>query len=234
MSKSKASVYRIDSFLKLHDIIAQYRKHKFWIFRGQADEQWPLLPKIGREPYSGVHEKQVFEAWKRRAVEYATLRVESDWDWLAIAQHHGLATRLLDWTINPLNAAFFAVREHRKGNAIVYAVSFKKTKMAQDTHPLDIDGIGVFWPRGVVPRITRQGGLFTIHGRPFSPMAQDAEELYDFHQIVIAEAYRKELLSELSFYGINAATLFPDLDGLSSFINWTIENREYWTYSAHK
>lgn len=48
------------------------------------------------------------------------------------------------------------------------------------------------------------------------------------HKIIINKNYRSKLKSELSYYGINSATLFPDLDGISKHINWTIESREYW------
>ncbi len=46
-------------------------------------------------------------------------------------------------------------------------------------------------------------------------------------QIVIAESYRSRLLVELARYGINSASLFPDLDGLSLYLNWTVESGEF-------
>jgi hypothetical protein len=91
-------------------------------------------------------------------------------------------------------------------------------------HPV----VAVFKPRGVVPRITRQGGFFSIHPKPTSPLESDTDSLTDIHRIIIDKAHRTNLLAELSYYGINSATLFPDLDGLSEFLNWTVRSKEYW------
>lgn len=96
----------INNFQDLHDTLSRYREDKRWIFRGHSNPDWELTPKAGRDPYSSVDDSLVFEAWKGQAVEYIQARPQNDWEWLAIAQHHGLATRLLDWTLNPLNAAF--------------------------------------------------------------------------------------------------------------------------------
>ena len=220
----------IHNFEELHQAFISYREDKRWIFRGHSNPEWKLLPKIGRPLYAGVDEKTVFESWKRAAVEYVPIIPHSDWEWLAIAQHHGLATRLLDWTTNPLNACYFAVRESHSTDAIVYAGRFKWSVSDTQEYPLDIKYLGTFRPQRVVPRITRQGGIFTIHPKPNIGLKSGVEGLIDLHKVIIANCYRDILLSELSYYGINSATLFPDLDGLSMFINWTIEKKEYWRY----
>lgn len=220
----------VHNFEELHQAFIRYREDKRWIFRGHSKPEWRLLPKIGRPLYAGVDEKMVFESWKRAAIEYVSMVPNSDWEWLAIAQHHGLATRLLDWTTNPLYACFFAVRESNSTNAIVYAGRFKWTLKDTHEYPLDKKRLITFRPQRVVPRITRQGGIFTIHPKPDIELDLGVEGLIDLHKIVIENNYKDTLLSELSYYGINSSTLFPDLDGLSSFINWTIEKKEYWRY----
>lgn len=222
----------IDSFDALHAALNKYRSDKRWYFRGHASMDWSLLPKVGRPPFLGVDETAVFEAWKRQAIEYVTSRPQNDWDWLAIAQHHGLSTRLLDWTTNPLNASFFAVREVLPGDAVVYAAQFKWAVSSTKESPLSYKHLAIFRPHRVVPRITRQGGLFTVHPKPSTPLDKDTEHVVDLHRLVIRENYRETLLSELSYYGVNASTLFPDLDGLSTFVNWTIQAKEYWKYSS--
>jgi hypothetical protein len=230
----------VKSFTELHKALEQYRAVKSWVFRGHADAQWPLLSKAGRAPYKQVSDEKVFASWKRRAVEYVPIRPQSDFDWLAVAQHHGLATRLLDWTKNPLVAAYFAVREQRPGDAVIYAASFKKQldsqakepKTGKPVDPMTYKGVALFYPTGVVPRITRQGGLFSVHGVPNAQLQLPSQHLLDLRRINIAESYRQTLLSELSFYGINSVNLFPDLDGLSSFLNWTMETKEYWNVIA--
>ncbi len=223
MAKARGRKTLVSAFAELEKRLWALRDG--WIFRGHADESWRLVPKGGRPPYVG-QDANLFKAWKRRAIEHIPAAELSQWDWLSIAQHHGLATRLLDWTTNPLNAAFFAVCESRSGPAVIHAARFEPSYREPPpgiVDPLGFVGITIFTPRQVAPRITRQGGLFTIHNPPDSALETAPSSIVALESIYINESFRAELLSELDFFGVNRASLFPDLDGLSSFLNWTAE-----------
>jgi hypothetical protein len=223
--------FHVNNFSDLHVVLGRYSHDSSWIFRGHSNPEWSLIPKIGRPPFVGHDERRFFEAWKRRAIEYISIYPNDDWGWLAIAQHHGLATRLLDWTYNPLAATFFAVSEHINNHAIVFAHKPAKQVLPENIHPMDYLGLALFKPMGVVPRIIRQGGLFTVHGKPDLSMENLVESSDDLEKIVIDQTYRDDLVFELSYYGVNRATLFPDLDGLSAHVNWIASNRAYWHVS---
>jgi FRG domain len=88
------------------------------VYRGSTAAEWPLLTSLdrlgGTEP---PHTKRGLEAHVLRSfIRYSRPHFAADehgdWELLVAAQHHGVPTRLLDWTYSPLVAAHFATAMH--------------------------------------------------------------------------------------------------------------------------
>ena len=213
----------------IHQFFRVYRCHPpiGWWFRGQADASWDVLPKAGRPEYrlpdAGVLGR--FRDWSTHAVAYLRDLPANDWERLAVAQHYGLATPLLDWTQNPLVAVYFACRELPRSDAAVYCYMpavFIDEKIL-DLMQTKCNGAG-FIPRAISPRILNQRAVFTVH-LPVTqaivvgenPALAGEPNLARLH---IPAALKDELLTMLNDYGINHVTLFPDLAGFSTHVNW--------------
>lgn len=223
---------RIKSFTEFHKALETYQKSNRWLFRGHSNLDWDLTPKAGRQPFIGSDDEIYFDAWLRRAVEFIDLSTLDSWDALSVAQHHGLATRLLDWSYNPLSAAFFALSEGTETDTVIFAYYSRWYVLREKVTPFKYKGVIRFKPRGVAQRITRQSGIFTLHGPPDLALSKGLREDDVLEKVIIDKSYAKQLSFDLSFYGFNRMNLFPDLDGLAAHMNWTASNRKFWAASG--
>lgn len=208
---------------------------KYVLFRGQR-QMWPLLPKIGRiRLNNGVttSEQEMLASLKRRAVPLLRSMPDNTLEWLALAQHHGLPTRLLDWTENPLAALWFTVRkcpekdENGKPKpGIVWCLNAPEdTVLAADDpqrdeiEPFTKKQTVVFRPRHITQRIVSQAGWFTIHAwldakGKFIPFEENTRFKQHLTRLIIKPEVVPKLRRILEKCNVHEATLFPDLVGL--------------------
>lgn len=201
-----------------------------WLFRGQSNIDWQLIPKAGRIQYISVDNgMSSFNEWSKLAVAYYPNLPIDDWERLAIAQHHGLATCFLDWTFNPLVALYYACAENDLVDGAVYCFApehFVREGRRPSLEKLKFTGV-VFAPNAITPRILNQKSVFTVHLPSNSSLLvkphHKLNNQTNLTKLVIPSKLKLDILKMLNDFGINSVTLFPDLEGLSQFINWKTE-----------
>lgn len=230
-------VSSVDSFIK--QVSDTYRGQSEVLFRGQRSAGWELRPRLGRMNWRMDYghdplkaEGTLLEEFERLAVPHVgTKTIQGIWDLMALAQHHGLPTRLLDWTSNPLTALWFAVEQPPAdgADAAVWAFGVASNDIcSQKMKPETLKRTMVFRPRHHDARIVAQAGWFTVHKYLDSVGKFSAFETLKAHRrhlqkFVIPADIFPSIRYDLARLGVTRSTLFPDLAGLCGTLTWKYE-----------
>lgn len=238
---------------KWQDFLAWTNSHSDsrWVFRGLGDIDFELIPSIGRRSgYRLLHERTVLELFKKRCPQFIGFNPACDLDLMSVAQHHGVPTRLLDWTSNPLVAAYFAANgipgskkvklsdqsspqnapeffatlapEHVTARIVAIKVE-QRLLLNDDSDPFSISNVGFAWPRSLTTRITDQSGLFTVHPKPDEAWVEPLSRKNATFDI--PGEMRNFFKRRLFYLGIDSQRIMGGLDGVGSRLNWQYLNR---------
>lgn len=234
MRTAEVETIEVTDWADFQRVLAPYLSNEH-VFRGVADKSYDLRPKIGRARYLQVcepdEERRLLNLFKRQAAPFFPVRPLNNWEWLAIAQHHGVPTRLLDWSENPLVSAFFAVWDDNPGTDAADGAVYVLKKPRQYTEigdvaradedqpglrdPFAVEELVFVYAPHIFQRIASQHGLFTVHADPKAFF-----ESPDLRRVVIPSRLKEGFRLNLDAFGFSHATIFGDLDGVSRRIDW--------------
>jgi hypothetical protein len=233
-SDPDAFIRRIESWQDLSNALGHFSEFNGydWLFRGVTDESRDLTPKVGRPrkkgsvtvkiiPYSLRDEKAVLAAFRQHARPF----IQGDHtsiEWMAIAQHFGVPTRLLDWSDSLLAAAWFAVQEPRSADSDG-AIWVTRAQLPLDPDyvgdPFDLKNICIYRPPHISPRMSSQGSVLMLCPTPTLSVQPDP-----LHKIIVDGKQRFQLRKRLDACGINEKTIYADLAGVGQHFAWRHQN----------
>ena len=252
-------VFRLSSWDQFLQLVTN-PPYSHWAFRGERDERWPLYSSLSRYLRAFTvdrrawpeQESRILRVFKRKAHQFVDQPPDAndDFQWLALMQHHGAPTRLIDFTWSPYVAAFFAL-ERTVADGVVWAMNKTRIDRSRPPQPVRTDprvpgnfsryflkGTRRFiWmgePHTMNSRLIAQSGTFAVPGvldLPVEEILSDRDQDNILAKIVLTNVVREVAMRELYRMNITYATLFPDLDGLAKSLAYELEF--HWAYDPH-
>lgn len=226
-----------------------------YVFRGQRNSDWALESTLSRvlnrtgdvATYSPIVEGVIKDVLESRIHHYIHRdeAPKSLLGWHAIAQHHGAPTRLVDFTVLPLVALYFATKNLQEcdDNCAIWVINFRDlnadcegifpgVKIDQDPDAFfdeiakcsensELQGLWVGEPRKVNLRLERQGGTFLIPTCTNKSIGSLLTEVGSrchirVEKLVISATLLPQIRLFLKRSGVTGSRLFDGVDGLVS------------------
>ncbi|MEW6055474.1 MAG: FRG domain-containing protein [Bdellovibrionota bacterium] len=209
--------------------------------RGQADASWPLATSFHRqnldlslnEYFDLINQlAEIVGALENRAID--TRDPETNASFLAYLQHHGFPTPILDWTLSPYIAAYFAFSELRpdliKPTQRVSIFMFDFSKWMENVPAVDnplesTPHVNIVHPRsaGNLRLIRQQGHYFTFTNvfdvGEFIQAREQTSQVCYLEKYNLAASERSYVMNDLEAMGINSYSLFRTTDALCQHLN---------------
>lgn len=239
----------VNSFEEYRNIVIDYSFHD-WIYRGQNDYIYDLNSSLFRtiernekirsnNKQRVIHlvrekyEEELIKAFKNTCHIYISdlPSKRSTFDWLALMQHYGAPTRLLDFSFSPYIALYFAI-SGAKDDAAVYCINYKDITKIDKRSITNLDMyyqnimkqekdihntfLVPFEPTFTNERLFAQQGVFLVPNSLNFSHHEILEENYDntyYTKIKIKSSCFVDIITELQKMNITASSIYPGFEG---------------------
>lgn len=236
---------------KVSEFTNNSKKNKVW-FRGLNDITHELnsgLFRLNLGNEISKYKKVEEYAYNRFIISSQNLVTKNSWDLLYIMQHHGVKTRLLDWSESFAVALYFALKkwEHEEIDACIWMLDpIRLNEKSVERSHIVFPREGFKYPDGFSgknvkhsfalapnqnnPRIIAQKGFFTLQGNSLQPLENEFNGDLQKENILEKITLNKNILPDakkfLKICGIDEFILFPDFEGLAQVINKDMESAQ--------